>query len=129
MLDLSALDSVPAMMPPSGAIPNFENPYSLAPIGTIVIGVSLPLAIISVASRLYTRFCITHSIGADDCKSSNLCKIEICSTNILTTDLCVVSAVGRRPASLVAGYTNVGKQAGVISYSAVVLACELVGQR
>ncbi|RYP83963.1 hypothetical protein DL769_001269 [Monosporascus sp. CRB-8-3] len=68
-------DSLPAMQPPPGVMPNFIDPPSLAPAGRILIGVTLPLVLMSVVSRLYVRLFITRATGADDY-------------------LCVVSAAG-----------------------------------
>lgn len=64
--DPAILATIPAIPPPPGVIPNFENPYSLAPIGRAVLGVTFPLMIIAIASRLYTRLWVTRSIGPDD---------------------------------------------------------------
>ncbi|KAK6956859.1 hypothetical protein Daesc_002140 [Daldinia eschscholtzii] len=63
------LDHTPIIAPPPGVVPNFENPKSLAPIGRITIAVVLPLMVIFVVLRFYTRFQISRSIGADDCRN------------------------------------------------------------
>lgn len=67
-MDPSQIATYPAMTPPAGVTPNFVDPYSLAPGGRIIIYVLLPLMVISLALRLYTRIHITHTIGADDCE-------------------------------------------------------------
>ncbi|KAI2780489.1 hypothetical protein F4815DRAFT_470442 [Daldinia loculata] len=74
------LDHVPAMTPPPGVIPNFDTPESLAPVGIIVLSVVLPLMIIIVITRLYTRLYITHAIGADDwlCIAGTAAVISYC---------------------------------------------------
>ncbi|KAI8954548.1 hypothetical protein F4801DRAFT_532071 [Xylaria longipes] len=75
MNDPSYFDNIPALTPPPGVTPNFIDPPSLAPVGRIIIGITLLLTVISVVSRLYTRLHITHSFGTDDV-------------------LCIVSAIG-----------------------------------
>lgn len=75
-IDLSKLDpailaTLPAMMPPPGVTPNFVNPKSLAPAPAIVIYVTFPLMVLFLLLRVYARFRIGHSFGADDCKSAS----------------------------------------------------------
>ncbi|OTA63680.1 hypothetical protein K449DRAFT_31357 [Hypoxylon sp. EC38] len=65
-LDPSVYDNLPAMMPPEGVVPNFDNPESLAPAGKIVFCVALPLMAIIVFIRLYTRMFKTRAVGVDD---------------------------------------------------------------
>ncbi|KAK4183647.1 hypothetical protein QBC35DRAFT_542631 [Podospora australis] len=64
--DPEILAQLPAMMPPPGEISNFDNPFSLAPIGRIVIYVSMPLMVIAVLLRYYARLFVTRTPGADD---------------------------------------------------------------
>lgn len=68
LLNTSAWDTTPVMPPPPGVTSNFENPVTLAPICRTAIFVAAPLAIVSLALRLYTRLRVTRSIGIDDCK-------------------------------------------------------------
>ena len=76
--DPSILATIPAIPPPPGVTPDFENPYSLAPVGRAVLGVTFPLMTIAIASRLYTRLWITRSVGPDDCKPhTHVSRIEV----------------------------------------------------
>ncbi|KAI1373948.1 hypothetical protein F4677DRAFT_427722 [Hypoxylon crocopeplum] len=57
---------LPGGTPPPGVIPNFDNPVSLTPVCLIVIAITLPLMIIFLALRLYVRFWVSRTGGADD---------------------------------------------------------------
>ncbi|KAI2467416.1 hypothetical protein F4781DRAFT_402319 [Annulohypoxylon bovei var. microspora] len=78
------LSNIPAIPPPDGVTPNFIDPYSLALPGRVVIGVTLPLIVISVASRLYTRIWITRATGADDylCLAATASVIAYCGATL-----------------------------------------------
>ncbi|KAI1499892.1 hypothetical protein F5X99DRAFT_262235 [Biscogniauxia marginata] len=56
----------PALQPPPGMISNFVDPPSRASLGRIVIGVTLPLMILFLALRVYTRLSIFRTLSADD---------------------------------------------------------------
>ncbi|KAI0844616.1 hypothetical protein F5Y00DRAFT_273856 [Daldinia vernicosa] len=77
-------DHIPAMEPPTGVIPNFETPDSLAPAGKIMYSVALPVMIIIVIIRLYTRLHITRAIGADDwlCIAGTAAVISYCGVSL-----------------------------------------------
>lgn len=61
------LSKIPAVAPPPGVVPNFVNPPSQAYIPKIVIYVTLPLMVIFLGMRLYTRLKKTK-LGVDDGK-------------------------------------------------------------
>jgi len=59
---------VPASPPPPGLTSNWVDPESIAS-GLIVPNVVfMVLAIVAVALRMYTRVCLIHNVGSDDCK-------------------------------------------------------------
>lgn len=68
-MDPSKLDlsKIPALTPPPGVTPNFENPENFfgTIIGTIVV--CLTLTTFLAWTRIYTRLFITKSVGWDDC--------------------------------------------------------------
>jgi len=64
------LDRIPLQPPPPGVVSNFEHPVSRAAEVQITTYVFLPLMVIFVLLRLYTRLKITPKFGADDCKAS-----------------------------------------------------------
>ncbi|KAI9672493.1 MAG: hypothetical protein M1817_003259 [Caeruleum heppii] len=59
----SLLGTIP---PPPGVTPNYENPESIADRVIVVNAVFLPLAIIFVILRSFTRIHLTHGFGMDD---------------------------------------------------------------
>lgn len=69
-MDLSKQDlsKIPALKPPPGVTPNFENPENFfgTIIGTIVV--CLTLTTFLAWTRIYTRLFITKSISWDDCQ-------------------------------------------------------------
>jgi hypothetical protein len=75
MVDLSAippeyLASIPALPPPPGVTSNFLNPAENRIGCRLAIYITLPMAIIAVVMRIYTRVRISGGVGADDCESS-----------------------------------------------------------
>lgn len=58
---------IPALAPPPGVIPNFDNPTSSSSICLVVIAVTLPLMIAFLALRAYVRLRIARALGTDDC--------------------------------------------------------------
>ncbi|KAJ2983343.1 hypothetical protein NUW58_g6268 [Xylaria curta] len=59
-------NTTPALMPPDGVVPNFENPDSNAYISTNVIAAFLPLMVLFLFLRLYSRAIVIHKFGVDD---------------------------------------------------------------
>jgi hypothetical protein len=75
MVDLSQippeyLASVPALQPPPGVTSNFLNPVKNRIGCRLAVYITLPMAIISLIMRIYTRARVSGGVGADDCKSS-----------------------------------------------------------
>jgi len=66
---LSSLADLPAGIPPEGIEPNFENPFTLAPlifsIGTIFVFIMLCF----VAARFYAKMILIRSYTWDDRES------------------------------------------------------------
>ncbi|KAI9836483.1 MAG: hypothetical protein M1837_003389 [Sclerophora amabilis] len=58
--------NAPAIPPPPGVTPNFENPESLATELITVNSVFVALMLIAVGVRVWTKSRITHSLGWDD---------------------------------------------------------------
>lgn len=67
---LQYLSHIPAAPPPDGVVSNFSDPPSQKKPIFIVNGVFIPLMVISVAIRIYTRKYISGSLGWDDCMCS-----------------------------------------------------------
>ena len=59
---------VPAF--PIGTVSNYNHPESRAEVSLIVYFLSLALAVVFVALRLYSRIVVTRSTGWDDCGST-----------------------------------------------------------
>ncbi|KAK5631974.1 hypothetical protein RRF57_007688 [Xylaria bambusicola] len=57
----------PARPPPPGVIPNFTNPPSLSWMGRVAVYITLPVMIVILALRVYTRTRIVKQFGIDDC--------------------------------------------------------------
>ncbi|RYC59115.1 hypothetical protein CHU98_g7089 [Xylaria longipes] len=110
MNDPSYFDNIPALTPPPGVTPNFIDPPSLAPVGRIIIGITLLLTVISVVSRLYTRLHITHSFGTDDGTWLPSLMHSVRGAYVSWRDSLVKS-------------TDHADQIGVISYAGVTLSC------
>ncbi|GAP82405.1 putative integral membrane protein [Rosellinia necatrix] len=72
-MDQLDLSQIPGAKPPPGVIPNFDNPYSLAPVCLIVISITLPLTVVFLGLRLYVRLRVKRTTGADDV----LCAISV----------------------------------------------------
>lgn len=69
--------NIPVLPPPVGVLSNFVNPKNLAPSLIAVNATFLPLMIIAVAIRIYSRGLIVHALGWDDCKLSVLKELII----------------------------------------------------
>jgi hypothetical protein len=73
MVDLSqlppeVLNTFAVLPPPPGVISNFAHPAENR-IGTrLAIFITLPMAVISMFMRIYTRARISGGVGADDCE-------------------------------------------------------------
>ncbi len=74
-MDLSQLppgirpDQIPAGRPPSGLLPNFDDPVSLK---DPLVAVNVTLLVITtlfVGLRVYIRIFINHKLGLEDCRS------------------------------------------------------------
>lgn len=70
-LNMSSYDPslFPALNPPAGVLPNFDDPPTRAPAARIVICVTLSFMLVFVFLRTYTRAFVTHMFGIDDCKT------------------------------------------------------------
>ena len=67
-MDIAALPlDTPALKPPPGVIPNFDNPAGVQGEIFATLIVCLVVSTIFVWSRLYTRYFIIKSQGWDDC--------------------------------------------------------------
>ncbi len=62
----SFLSNIPAMRPPPGVRPNFDNPVSRANQVQIATGLTAPPMALLMALRIYSRLA-SKSWGADDC--------------------------------------------------------------
>lgn len=62
----------PAMTPPDGVVPNFDNPPNKDTMGYGVIIASAVLSTLAVAARLYSRLFVGKmaSLRLEDCKAS-----------------------------------------------------------
>ena len=60
--------NLPALVPPPGVLSNFDNPKTLAPSLVAVNVTFIPLMVIAVALRMYSRGFIVHALGWDDCR-------------------------------------------------------------
>lgn len=89
----SASEQIPAIPAPPGELPNFSNPYSVAPGHIIVMCIILPLMIGSLVARLYTRLHVTHTMGLDDCRLLPFVPFKTFRANLSMLDLCLASAV------------------------------------
>lgn len=67
-LDLSSYDPslFPALTPPAGVVPNFDDPTTRTPAGRIVICVTLSIMLMFVVLRAYSRVFVTRLFGIDD---------------------------------------------------------------
>lgn len=63
---MDLLKNIPALPPPDGVHSQFDHPRSLASSLIAVNAVFLPLMIIAVGTRLYTRAFIANALGWDD---------------------------------------------------------------
>lgn len=69
---MDLLKSIPALPSPDGVHSQFDHPRSLASTLIAVNLTFLPLMIIAVGTRLYTRTFIANAVGWGDCKSGRI---------------------------------------------------------
>lgn len=67
VMNTPAFLDYPALAPPKGVTPNFDNPSNLAAPELAVL--QLTLATLFVAMRLYTKRFVVKRILAEDCES------------------------------------------------------------
>jgi hypothetical protein len=67
----SFLSNIPAMRPPPGVRPNFDNPVSRASQVQIATGLTAPPMALFMGLRIYSRLA-SKSWGAEDCKFAYL---------------------------------------------------------
>lgn len=63
----SSLDEIAAAPPPSGVIPNFNNPENQSSVANATLIICLSVATVFVWLRMYTKFLINKSHGYEDC--------------------------------------------------------------
>lgn len=66
-LDPTTLATLPALQPPDGVVPNFDDPPSIAYQFRLVIYTTLSAMLLHVALRFYTRIRLKAFLGLDDC--------------------------------------------------------------
>ncbi|KAK3323192.1 hypothetical protein B0T19DRAFT_199336 [Cercophora scortea] len=59
-------NTTPSMIPPKGVTPNFVNGESISYLGLNAISACLPLLVIFLALRIYSRIRVGYKFGADD---------------------------------------------------------------
>lgn len=57
----------PAMSPPAGVVPNFDNPPNLDIYVTLVITLGVAFSTVAVALRMYTKVFILRVLAWEDC--------------------------------------------------------------
>ena len=82
--------NTPMVAPPPGAVSNFSDPKTQSTNLIILNTVFLPLMLIVVGIRLYSRAFLSHAVGWDDCK----CRMIISSNIELTLSSYVPSRGG-----------------------------------
>lgn len=70
--------NIPATAPPAGVHSNFTNPKTLKTSLIAVNATFLPLMLLVVAIRLYSRDRIVHAMGWDDRKAIAIAILESC---------------------------------------------------
>lgn len=65
---LPALVDLPAGAPPKGVEPNFENPFTLAPLVYSVGSIFVFIMLCFVAARFYCKTFLIRSYTWDDCE-------------------------------------------------------------
>ena len=60
----------PALTPPPGVIPDFQDPFTLRPYFIVASSVGLVVSGFALLLRLYTKIAIVKHCRWEDCKSS-----------------------------------------------------------
>lgn len=63
----------PAMIPPPGVLPNFDNPPNLDHIFILTVTLCMTFPAIAVLLRLYTKIYILRKTAFEDCRFPCLC--------------------------------------------------------
>lgn len=66
------MNEVPAMLPPSGRVSNFDNPETMHPIVLGVAVATMTLMTLAVAIRVFTKGFIMKDMRIEECQFSNL---------------------------------------------------------
>ena len=61
---------VPALDPPLGVIPNFDDPYTQGPKLLALSAVAMGIMYLFVILRSYSKFCVQKKYTLDDCESN-----------------------------------------------------------
>ena len=62
----------PAIPPPSGIIPDFQDPYTLKPFHSLTGATAIVATTCFVLARMYTKHFIMKALKWEDCKLSRL---------------------------------------------------------
>lgn len=69
-MDSSDYANLPAGNPPPGILANFDHPVSRAVDAHVGMGISMGIALVFMALRLYVKLTVVRKWGWDDCESS-----------------------------------------------------------
>lgn len=61
------LDALPAMSPPAGVQPNFDDPHDEGLQAVALASMFMAFAVIFFSSRVYTKTVIVRNVAWDDC--------------------------------------------------------------
>ena len=70
--ELMKLLNGPALAPPAGVIPNFQNPDNLNNFVIPTITLCLTFTTVAVGIRMYTKAFIIRNTALDDCESPSI---------------------------------------------------------
>ena len=73
----ASLDQLPALQPPLGVTPNFDDPENIQCAIIATLAVTLGAATFFTAVRIYTKAFILKSIALEDCSSPLLFEVII----------------------------------------------------
>jgi hypothetical protein len=68
-MDQSSMELIlnsPALAPPEGVVPNFDNPHNLRHPELAIL--QLTAATLVVGMRVYTKLCVIRNMLAEDCE-------------------------------------------------------------
>ena len=71
-MDTSDYANLPAGIPPPGTLANFDHPVSRAVDAHVGMGISMGIALVFMALRLYVKLRVMHMWGWDDCESPTM---------------------------------------------------------